>query len=526
MKKSIFSRVVSFAVAAAMAVTSCLGLAGTSDSPVALAAGTYKIKEYTPEQIMGNYGVIGLSRLDMNAHCHSNFLAKHLNAQSDSGLRTSYDPYNKTEEFYFETFENVSAQLSNDPQSGYLYIGKDVSVTKMSDGVRVSYGGVTQTINKPRPDRVTHETAADRYVDMSDIAGKMQNYNQDIVGLTATTSSVSYDFTTDQNNKHITCTGSGTHVLNISGNEFLVNQNKIDIRFNGITENDTETSLVINIDMKGITRLGLGELLLNYGNKGINNSEANATSNHNRIYYNFYDSSKSDKQYTSEIDFNGRGFGTVIAPSATVVLGQNWDGVAVGNNVKINGEFHRVVNPIGAPEFSGSDYQEETGEITLAKTKTGGTLLAGAELELEIKSIKHDLANVKVNNSSTLPSGFTVTDSNKKIKWTSGAASVKFSELPEGEYTWRETKAPTSGGNFEIAPEIRFKVGADGNVYLYTGNDDYSNTAYDTTKPVNMVDGVVVQAEFSKKAAANYFGIEQELPLSLQLHRQRQQIKT
>lgn len=511
MKKSFFSRAASLVVAAAMVVTSCLGLVGTSDSPGALAAeaGTYKLKEYTPQQLMGNYGVIAFGRLNINTHCHSNFLVKYLNASSDSGLRTSYDPYNKTEEFYFETFGNVNAQMSNSPQSGYLYIGKDVSVTKKNDGVEIASGVATGTIKNPGPDRVTHETAADRYADMSDIAEKMQKYNQDIKGLAAT-NNVTYDFS-DQNRKNITCTGEGEHVVNISGNNFFVNTNPININFNGITDEDTKTSLVINIDMKGVTNPKIGELILQYNGKGQGNSEANATSNFNRIYYNFYDSSKG--QYTGEINFDGRGFGTIIAPSAAVVLGSNWDGIAVANNVQINGEFHRVVNPIGAPEVSGSDdYKEKTGEITLAKTKTGGDLLSGAKLELEIKSVKHDLANVKVNgNAIAGNTGFALENNNKTIKWTSGTSALTFSELPEGEYTWREKEAPTSGGNYAIAPDIRFKVGADGKVYMYTGNDDYSTTAYDTTETVNMVDGVIVQAEFSKKAAANSFGIEQEL---------------
>ncbi len=511
MKKSVFSRAASLVVAAAMVVTSCLGLTGKSDSPGALAAGTYKLQEYTPEQIMGNYGVIAFGRLNINTHCHSNFLVKHLNASSDSGLRTSYDPYNKTEEFYFETFGNVNAQMSNSPQSGYLYIGKDVSVKKTNDGVNVAYGAATGIIKNPGPNRVTHETDANRYADMSAIATKMKKYNQDIRTKCTPTGTVTVDFS-DQNKKNITCTGEGEHVVNIQGTDFFINPNPININFNGITAEDTETSLVINIDMKNVTSPKIGELILQYNGKGESNSEANATKNHNRIYYNFYDSSKGDGQYTGNINFDGRGFGTIMAPSANVVLGSNWDGIAVGNNVQINGEFHRVVNPIAAPEFTDDDYQEKTGEITLAKTKTGGALLPGAELELEIKSVKHNLANVKVGGNAIAGIGtFTLANNNKTIKWTSTASQLQFSELPEGEYTWREIKAPTSGGNYAIAPEIRFKVGADGNVYMYTGNDDYSTTPYNTDEPVNMVDGVIVQAEFSKKAAANSFGIESEL---------------
>lgn len=513
MKKSVFSRAASLVVAAAMIVTSCLGLTGKSDSPGALAADTvppYKLQNYTPEQFMGNYGVIAFGNLNINTHCHSNFLVKHLKASSDSGLRTTYNPYTKSEEFYFETFGSVNAQMSNSPQSGYLHIGKDVTVRPAGDGVTVAYGVAIGTIKNPEPSRVIHETDADRYAVMSDIAEKMNKYNQDIrTRLTATEASVSYNFS-NQNTKNITCTGTGEHVIEIKGTEFFVNTNPIYINFNGISDEDTKTSLVINIDMKGVTNPKIGELILQHNGKVEGNSEANATSNFNRIYYNFYDSSKGDGQYTGNINFDGRGFGTIIAPSATVVLGSNWDGIAVGNDVQINGEFHRVVNPIAAPEFPDNDYKEKTGEITLAKTKTGGEPLSGAELELTIKSVKHDLSGVKAGNNTVGSAPFELSADGKTIKWTSTANPVTFSELPEGEYTWRETKVPENG-NYAKAPDIRFKVGADGKVYMYTGNDDYDPEAHDINETVRMVDGVVVQAEFSKKAAANSFGIETEL---------------
>lgn len=518
MKKSVFSRAASLVVAAAMIVTSCLGLTGKSDSPGALAAGevNYTLHDYTPEQLMGNFGVMALNQLDINTHCHSNFLVGCLKATSDSGLRTQYDPYTKSEEFYFETFESVSAQMSSSPQSGYLYIGKDVKVTTAGDSVTVEYNGKSGIINKPGSNRVTHETDTFRYADLDDIAQKMKAYNEGISQL-ANEGTVTYilDGTGDHmNSRNITCTGEGMHVLNLSGQtskDFFAVGTKIDINFEGITDEDTETSLVINIDMKGVPKdPQIKDLVLQYNGRGLNNSEANATTNHNRIYYNFYDSSKADKQYMGTLKFDGRGFGTIIAPSATVDLGQNWDGMVVGNKVEVNGEFHRIVNPIGAPKVTGVA-DEKTGEIKLAKKNVHNDMLEGAKLELEINSQKHDLENVKVKvgGTDTLiknTGAYSLAANedgiaNKKIQWTSTTNKVELTELPEGEYIWKETEAPDG---YEPAPEIRFKVGADGKVYLYTGNDDYSNKPYEDT--LVMIDGVVTQAAFSKQDKDNSIG--------------------
>ncbi len=510
MKKTIFKRIASLAMAAVMGVTACLGIGGmTEDNNVEAAAGTYKLESYTPAQILGHYGLTATDSIYINTHCHSNFLVNVLNNQANSGLNASadYDPYNKAEEFYFYTFGQLNnSQLSNGESIGYLYIGDGATQegAAWSNGLNVKNAeGKVATINKPGPARVKFDS---NYADMADIDKKLQAYNVGIMKLAETTGTnkVTYSFG-DQNNRVVSCP-TGKSVVNIDAGKLAVNT-PTSIRFPDIDDSDTKTSVVINVDMKGKgNSVTFKDLVLAYGDAGpISNKEASAVTNHNRIYYNFYDSSNKagNYQYTGVINMDGRGFGTIIAPSATVNLNQNWDGVVAAKNVSVNAEFHRIVKLIGAPEIEdgGDVFEEPTAEVSLLKRKSGGGALSGAKLKLTIDSASNDLTKVKANGTIVGGSDYRLSDDNKSVSWTSGNAEVKFTELPVGEYTWEETEPPagTTVGvdKYELAAPVKFKVDADGKVYKYIGNDDYSPDPM-TDDKFEMVDGLVVQGTFSK----------------------------
>lgn len=505
MKKTIFKRIASLAMAAVMGVTACLGAGGITGDNNVEAADTYKIQSYTPAQILGHYGLTATDSIYINTHCHSNFLVNVLNNQANSGLNATaeYDPYNKSEEFYFYTFGQLNnSQISNSESVGYLYIGGATKKEEWSNGISVENAeGKVATINKPGPLRVIFDS---KYADMADIDKKLQAYNVGIKEL-AETGNVTYSFN-DQNNRVVSCP-NGKSVVNIDAGLLAVDT-PTTIRFPGVTDADTTTSVVINVDMKGKgNSVTFKDLVLAYGTDSpVQNEEKSALTNRNRIYYNFYDSSNKagNYQYTGVINMSGRGFGTIIAPSATVNLNQNWDGVVAAKNVSVNAEFHRIVKLIGAPEIEGGGdvFEEPTAAVTLSKRESGKGFLKGAELKLTIDSASNDLTKVQANGITVGgSSGYTLGDGGKSVSWTSGDKAVEFTDLPVGEYTWEETKVPigTSIGLdiYELAAPVKFKVEADGKVYQYIGNDDYSPDPM-TDAEFDMVDGLVVQGTFSK----------------------------
>lgn len=485
--KSLISKIASFAVVSAMAVTSCLtGMASK-------AAGNYIIQDKTPEQIMGSYGLTALDSIYINAHCHSNFLVKTLNNNANSGLNNTgqYQPYNESEEFYFYDYGDLNnSQLSNNEKLGWLYIGEAVTETgRRSNAVELkNSAGKAGEITKPGPDHIIYDKDANMpYADMDGVAARMRKYNQTIRNK-AETGNVVVDFS-DLNARTVTCP-SGQSVTNMDAD--ALGAMKTSIVFE-VDETDTTTSAVFNIDLKGKTEVSFDELVIAYGtrNNQIGNKEANATSSHNRIYYNFFDSSKADGQYTGKINFNGRGFGTIIAPSADVSLNQNWDGIVVADKITIRAQFHRVVNPIGAPK-STVDVNAANAKLDFSKQESVGKELAGAKLSLTIKS--GDLSNVK----SVSGSAITLSSDKKTVSWTSGTVSTVLEDLPSGEYTWEETGAP---GGYMYASSVRFKVDTDGKIYRYIGNGVYSNTPMNASEKLVMVDEAI-EADFSKQTKA------------------------
>ena len=103
-------------------------------------------------------------------------------------------------------------------------------------------------------------------------------------------------------------------------------------------------------------------MILGSKNDATANDNGNYFNACNRMYFNFYDSSAADGQFSGSITFAGRGFGTVLAPKASVNLGHNWDGCVVSEVFSNSGEFHRV---------PGTDFPKE--EPTTENTTTEDT---------------------------------------------------------------------------------------------------------------------------------------------------------
>ena len=94
------------------------------------------------------------------------------------------------------------------------------------------------------------------------------------------------------------------------------------------------------------------------------------------MYFNFYDSSAADGQFRGSITFAGRGFGTVLAPKASVNLGHNWDGCVVSEVFSNGGEFHRVPGadfPKEEPTTESTTTEDTTEDTTTEDTITEDT---------------------------------------------------------------------------------------------------------------------------------------------------------
>lgn len=123
--------------------------------------------------------------------------------------------------------------------------------------------------------------------------------------------------------------------------------------------------------------------------------------------------------------------GAVIAPGATVNIGQNLNGTVVADRVNVNAESHRTdfLGKITEPQDPGDEPEPDERHIFVQKVETGnvGVVLPGAEFDL-FKWEGTDWEKVHAADPWT-------TDSDGTIKLTSLEPNVAYKLV--------ETKAPT-----------------------------------------------------------------------------------
>lgn len=357
------------AVIVAMVFVLC-ATAGTIGAFAKPDDGSYVLQDRTTTELMGDFGVICFDTLYAQTHLHSNFITKTLSANSNSGLRNSYGVYEK---FYFENAERMCGCVS-DAGTDMLYTGAEV---RRADGgeiyIRMNDGSETK-LDSPANVRTDAEIAEDgeysKYADMEDIQRKFIDYSQKLRTYSDIEGTVIVDITDDMNNRSVSVNGSGLHVVSMDYSQLSASTNPIYFEF---PDYDGDTVLLMNIDLAGIQDAVLGDLILGSKSDAKANENSNYYNAYNRMYFNFYDSSASDGQFSGSISFVGRGFGTVIAPEAAVNLGHNWDGCVVSEVFSNGGEFHRVPGtdfPDEEPTTEGTTTEDTTTEDTTTEDTT------------------------------------------------------------------------------------------------------------------------------------------------------------
>ncbi|MFC6175488.1 collagen-binding domain-containing protein [Companilactobacillus huachuanensis] len=115
----------------------------------------------------------------------------------------------------------------------------------------------------------------------------------------------------------------------------------------GLSADKGGTNIIINVDTKGANPYNVNSqirLIYNDGTANNNVERPNQETeffDDNHLLWNFYDSTASDKLYTGQVNINRPFQGSVLAPKATVEVGQNLDGNIVADKVIINAETHR-----------------------------------------------------------------------------------------------------------------------------------------------------------------------------------------
>ncbi|HBZ65024.1 MAG TPA: hypothetical protein DEO89_10770, partial [Lachnospiraceae bacterium] len=285
--------------------------------------------------IMQNYCFIAFDTIDMTGHQHGNVLADKM---TGNGCEyTTRVPYGFTNDNYIRKFVNLS---SGDIKIGYagnndnLYVGEGYTVTKNGKSYYIDGHKVVDSPN------VYVDMANEKYINLEELQDSFAAYNEQLA-------SQKTDKNVSLSGQKITVDiSSGAAYLNLDASGVNSLKNDMIVYF----PKNSSSILVVNVDLAGgawnrnVFKVFDGETLLTQYEKDVVN-------NVNRVYYNFYDSSQADEQYTGTLTMKGSGPGTVIAPNASVTLESTQCGVYITKNLTARSECHwsKSVNPV-APQ--------------------------------------------------------------------------------------------------------------------------------------------------------------------------------
>lgn len=346
--KSIFKKAT--AVISAAAVSLSAGIFSANALPTV----TYRVSSDSDNlvNIMQSYCFIALDELDLSGHQHGSALARRM-AQDpvtvvDSELCLRNDYF--ATETYIGDFESLVGAVKIGYAKDSLYVGENFNVET---------GAENFIVNKTTGERhkvesagtISADTATEKYIDMDNLANSFFAYNRQLAGM-ADTGNITLSGQDNGAGNPITnitdynvTAMSGTECRTLTADELGRLSQDVTVNF----PSGSTSILVLNIDMNGVSEWNRKPFSLKIGGVEPESGEAVVNStNVNRVYYNFFDSSVSDAQFTGTVSLTAIGWGTIIAPSAVIMSNSNFCGVYIGDTIRTGGETHftGAYNPV------------------------------------------------------------------------------------------------------------------------------------------------------------------------------------
>ncbi len=338
------------AVISAAAVSLSAGIFSANALPTV----TYRVSSDSDNlvNIMQSYCFIALDELDLSGHQHGSALARRM-AQDpvtvvDSELCLRNDYF--ATETYIGDFESLVGAVKIGYAKDSLYVGENFNVET---------GAENFIVNKTTGERhkvesagtISADTATEKYIDMDNLANSFFAYNRQLAGM-ADTGNITLSGQDNGAGNPITnitdynvTAMSGTECRTLTADELGRLSQDVTVNF----PSGSTSILVLNIDMNGFSEWNRKPFSLKIGGVEPESGEAVVNStNVNRVYYNFFDSSVSDAQFTGTVSLTAIGWGTIIAPSAVITSSSNFCGVYIGDTIRTGGETHftGAYNPV------------------------------------------------------------------------------------------------------------------------------------------------------------------------------------
>ena len=338
------------AVISAAAVSLSAGIFSANALPTV----TYRVSSDSDNlvNIMQSYCFIALDELDLSGHQHGSALARRM-AQDpvtvvDSELCLRNDYF--ATETYIGDFESLVGAVKIGYAKDSLYVGENFNVKTGAENFIVNK--TTGEHHKVESaGTISADTATEKYIDMDNLANSFFAYNRQLAGM-ADTGNITLSGQDNGAGNPITnitdynvTAMSGTECRTLTADELGRLSQDVTVNF----PSGSTSILVLNIDMNGVSEWNRKPFSLKIGGVEPESGEAVVNStNVNRVYYNFFDSSASDAQFTGTVSLTAIGWGTIIAPSAVITSSSNFCGVYIGDTIRTGGETHftGAYNPV------------------------------------------------------------------------------------------------------------------------------------------------------------------------------------
>ena len=442
--------------------------------------------------ILNTYGLIAFGRMEVKGHEHINTLVNELYGLEDLPTDRFINEFSIREKYYEDgvSWPNYVRKMVNldtvEPSEDHLYkiiFGTDHEKFYIGESHQIGSfyhdhrwkttvdGHILSGSNE-----VVQDTATSKYIDFENLQKNAGYYSGQLAEMedAGTVSDQLFIL----NDCHIVVDDmSGLVVINLTAAELAAWENS-DLRV--YLPEGSNAGVLINIDMSGSSSFTLKHNDLYIGNTKADLTEDVYTTDSNRVYLNFHDSSQEDGNYRGSITFKEPFVGTLIAPYANL-SSKAINGVMMVNNATVDGESHKIKGVHNLP------VAQPINKADLGVIKT----YEGTELG-ELSSSERD--ELLGNTEFTLykADGTTVVAGPKTLTWNAaqGRAEVLFPSLEIGTeadevyFTLKETKAPA--GYAQSSIDVDCKVARDpktGLLKVYYKRSTENDSAYSESFP-------------------------------------------
>lgn len=323
----------------------------TTQTPVTTANDAVQDGGNVEDDLSPEYNILGIpsyfhifaNEATLNTHTNGNVAVGLLHGNVNFGTNVIEALLDKDISYIqaFDKLANSSFVVQGETRDNKIVFGDGVEID-ISNPNRPKINGVD--MDHLTASEVFQDKNGNVYIDFAKEFAKLKQTNTEVADWPSVKDYTSADFP-DQNNRVIDVTNmtpdeNGRIVLNLSP-DVMTSGTPITIK--GLSPDEDGHTVVINVDTNGQDDYTINsEVKIIYSDGTERENHETEYFGDNHLLWNFIDRTASDKQYTGTLSFERRFQGSVLAPSADVVVANvNLDGNIIADKVTVNGETHR-----------------------------------------------------------------------------------------------------------------------------------------------------------------------------------------